>query len=94
MSSLMDFIELVKDLEIVTEVDGLDVYWFTEDVDALSDEEVHVTLVSVQCLDPFTGESPIGCNACDLGDPTMLHRDGCPVFHLTGMTLKFMGDFS
>jgi hypothetical protein len=94
MTSFEDFCVAIEDQEVITQIDGLDVYWYVEDVEQVSDEEVHVILESLQCLDPATSESPVGCNACDLGDHTLPHHHLCPVLRMSTMVLKFVGDFS
>ena len=94
MISFVDFCVQVEDLEVITQIDGLDIYWYVQDVEQVSDEEVSVTLESLQCLDPVTTESPVGCNSCDLGDHMLTHHHHCPVILMSTMVLKFAGDFS
>lgn len=45
-------------------------------------------LEAVQAIDPMTEESPVGCNACDLADLTLRHKDECAVSFLPAMCLS------
>ena len=67
------------------------VYYTVGEVEALDgDEAGRLTLRPIQVV--VRGESPVGCNACDLGDDELLHHDDCPVHNLGLIHIKFVGE--
>lgn len=89
------FMRQLEDAEIISPIDGYQYSWYVDDVVLLEDGDVLATLVPVQCLDPETEESPVGCNSCDLGDHDGLaHAWNCPVNRMVHFEFKFRGDFS
>jgi hypothetical protein len=64
-------------------------YYAVESVDTVGETSVIVTLEAVQVL--VDGESPVGCNACDLGDHTLPHKASCPVHDLGELEMNLDG---
>lgn len=69
------------------------VYYAVGEVEALDGgEDGRLTLIPVQVV--VHGESPVGCNACDLGDVDLLHHEDCPVNSLGLFHVKFYGEIT
>lgn len=69
---------------------GIETY-FAVDCDTLehSEDSMLVHLHAVQVLKD--GQSPVGCNSCDLGDPTLNHKSDCPIHSAPSLYLVLDG---
>lgn len=69
----------------------IDVYYSVINVEQLDEGEAG--LIRLEAVQALIGEdqSPVGCNSCDLGDPTLTHHHACPIKLAPFMEIAFYG---
>ena len=93
------FVDIAEDLEYFVVKpsnpyrDEVTVY-FEAKIDEWIEGEVRISLIPIQAIEEVGGQSPVGCNACDLADPTLPHKHyngRCPVLNTDSITLVVRG---
>jgi hypothetical protein len=70
------------------------VFYVVGDLQEGGDESFRVTLRPTQVVNLEDGQSPDGCNSCDLGDDGLSHSDRCSIHHVGLMHIIAIGEVS
>lgn len=67
------------------------VYYVVAEVEPLDGGEAgRITCLPIQVV--VNGESPVGCNSCDLGDHELQHHEDCPTRSVGLFHIRFVGE--